>query len=74
MGGMGTSLQTTNPTIVSAFESALCYTRPSSFSSYSPFSAVAWNLLRSRQLRREQAGQLRRSQSRSGLSRPLGDF
>ena len=55
MGGMGTSLQTTNPTIVSAFESALLH-QALVVLVILALLAVAWNLLRSRQLRRATSG------------------
>lgn len=55
MGGMGTSLQTTNPTIVSAFESALVH-QALVVLVILALLAAAWNLLRSVQLRRTTTG------------------
>lgn len=59
MGGMGSSLQTTNATIVSAFESALLH-QALVVLVILALLATAWNILRSMQLRRAAAngGQL----------------
>ncbi len=55
MGGMGTSLQTTNPTIVSAFEAALLH-QSLLVLVILALLATAWNVLRSIQLRRAANG------------------
>lgn len=55
MGGMGSSLQTTNATIVSAFESALLH-QALVVLVILALLATAWNVLRSVQLRRATTG------------------